>query len=230
MRVTDDWYFLSGIDVLASREVGGIVAFGDSVTDANVSTHDAFARWPDQLARRLVERGGKMFGIMNQGLGGNRILHDGRGDSGVKRFDHDVLTQPGVTHVVVLLGINDIRNRSGLKEEDVSAEDMIAGLNQIALRGRARGIKIFGGTLMPFEYEAFMGSIYTPAGEAKRGIVNAWIRNSGAFDAVIDFDKELRDPEHPLRMLPIYDNGDHLHPSDVGYNHMGDIIDLALFD
>lgn len=230
MRAMDDWYFLAGIDVQAPRNVGGIVAFGDSVTDANISTHDAFARWPDQLARRLVARKGRMFGIMNQGLGGNRILHDGRGDSGVKRFDRDVLAQPGVTHAIILLGINDIRNRGDVAQENVTADEMIGGLAQMALRAKARGIKVFGGTLLPFENEAFMGATYTAEKEGKRGRVNEWIRTGGAFDAVIDFDAQLRDPEHPLRMLPIYDNGDHLHPSDLGYNRMGDIIDLALFD
>ena len=229
-RMVDDWFFLSGIDVLAPRETGAIVALGDSITDGNISTYDAFARWPDQLARRMVARGGKMFGVINQGLGGNRILHDMRGDSGVKRFDRDVLAQPGVTHAIVVLGINDIRNRRGLAEEVVTAEEMIAGLRQMAMRARDRGIRIFGGTLTPFENETFMLGAYTPEGEAKRSAVNEWIRTSGAFHAVIDFDKGLRDPDHPARMLPIYDNGDHLHPSDAGYNRMGDLIDLSLFD
>ena len=229
-RVVDDWYFLCGIEVEAPTGVGGIVAFGDSITDGNISTYDAFCRWPDQLARRIIARGGRMFGVMNQGLGGNRILHDMRGDSGVKRFDRDVLAQPGVTHAIIVLGINDIRNRRGLKEEVVTAEEMISGLAQMAMRARARGIKTFGGTLTPFENETFMPGAYTHEGEAKRVAVNEWIRSGGAFDAVIDFDQALRDPEHPRRMLPIYDNGDHLHPGDNGLVRMGDVIDLALFD
>lgn len=229
-RIVDDWYFLCGIDVLAGADVGGIVALGDSVTDGNISSYDQFCRWPDQLARRLVARGGRMFGVMNQGLGGNRILHDVRGDCGVKRFDRDVLAQPGVSHAIVVLGINDIRNRGGLVEHIVTAQEMIAGLHQMALRARDRGIKIFGGTLTPFENETFLRGAYTAEGEAKRNAVNDWIRGSGTFDAVIDFDKELRDPDHWPRMLPIYDNGDHLHPSDLGYNRMGDVIDLSLFD
>ncbi len=229
-RVVDDWFFLSGVDVLSAPDVGGIVALGDSITDGNISTHDAFCRWPDQLARRLVARGGKMFGVMNQGLGGNRICHDMRGDSGLRRFDRDMLSQPGVTHGIVVLGINDIRNRRGVKEEVVTADDLIHGLNQMALRARARGIKLFGGTLTPFEHETFMLGAWTPEGEAKRLAVNEWMRGSGAFHAVIDFDRELRDPGHPARMLPVYDNGDHLHPGDVGYNRMGDVIDLGLFD
>jgi lysophospholipase L1-like esterase len=230
-RITDDWYFVSGIDVLAPAETGGVVALGDSLTDANISTHDAFCRWPDQLARRLVARGsGRPMGVMNQGLGGNRILHDIRGDSGLRRFDRDVLAQPGVTHAIVLLGTNDLRNRWAKPEEEVTAEPMIAGLKQMAVRAHARGIKIFGGTLMPFENETFLVGAWTPAREAVRQAVNAWIRDGSAFDAVIDFDQGVRDPEHPTRMLPIHDCGDHLHPSDAGYNRMGDIIDLSLFD
>jgi lysophospholipase L1-like esterase len=230
-RLTDDWYFVNGIDVMADMETGGIVALGDSLTDANISTHDAFCRWPDQLARRLVaRRDGRGLGVMNQGLGGNRILHDIRGDSGLRRFDRDVLAQPGVTHVIVLLGTNDLRNRWAKPDEEVTAEQMIAGLNQMAVRAHTRGIRIFGGTLTPFENETFLVGAWTPAREAVRQAVNAWIRDAGAFDAVIDFDKGVRDPEHPASMLPIYDCGDHLHPGDLGYNRMGDIIDLSLFD
>ena len=229
-RITDDWYFLSGIDVVAGRDVGGIVAVGDSITDGNISTHDAYCRWPDQLARRLIARGGRQFGVMNQGLGGNRILNDIRGHCGVRRFERDVIAMPAVTHAIVVLGINDIRNRRGLASENVTADGMIAGLKQMVLRAHASGIKIFGGTLGPFENETFLMGAYTLEGEAKRQAVNEWIRTGGAFDAVIDFDQELRDPSHPARMLPVYDCGDHLHPGDIGYNRMGDVIDLSLFD
>jgi lysophospholipase L1-like esterase len=229
-RITDDWYFVNGIDMWASADTGGIVTVGDSLTDANISTHDAFCRWPDQLARRLIARmDARAPGVMNQGLGGNRILHDIRGDSGLRRFDRDVLAQPGVTHAIVLLGTNDLRNRWAKPEEEVTAEQMIAGLKQLALRAQAHGIKIFGGTLTPFENETFLAGAWTPAREAVRQSVNAWIREGGAFDAVIDFDKGVRDPERPSSMLPSYDCGDHLHPSDLGYNRMGDIIDLSLF-
>src|SRR5205807_3797788 len=110
-NLTDQWFFLCGVDVLAPEEAGGVVALGDSLTDGNISTIDAFCRWPDQLARRLVQRGGRPIGVMNNGLGGNRILHDLRGDSGLRRLDRDVLAQPGVTHVIVMLGTNDLRNR-----------------------------------------------------------------------------------------------------------------------
>ena len=230
-RLTDDWYFVAGIDVLAPAPTGGIVALGDSLTDANISTHDAFCRWPDQLARRLIARAeGRALGVMNQGLGGNRILHDIRGDSGLRRFDRDVLAQPGVTHAIILLGTNDLRNRWAKPEEEVTAEQMIAGLKQMAVRAQTRGIRIYCGTLTPFEDETFLVGAWTPAREAVRQAVNAWIREGGAFDAVVDFDQGVRDPEHPARMLPIYDCGDHLHPSDLGYNRMGDIIELGLFD
>ncbi len=230
-RLADEWYFLCGIDVLAEAGTGGIVTLGDSLTDANISTLDAFCRWPDELARRLVARkGGRKFGVMNQGLGGNRILHDVRGDSGLRRFDRDVLAQPGLTHVIVMLGTNDLRNRWGKPEEEVTAPRMIAGLQQMVLRAHTRGIWIFGATLTPFENETFLPGAWTPAREATRQAVNTWIREGGAFDAVIDFDQGLRDPEHPTRMLPIYDCGDHLHPSDAGYNRMGDVIDLSLFE
>jgi lysophospholipase L1-like esterase len=230
-ETTESWVIVTGIEVEAAAGTGGIVCFGDSLTDANLSTLDANHRWPDQLARRLAARpGGRTFGIMNQGIGGNRILHDMRGDCGLKRFDRDVLSQPGATHAIVFLGINDIRFREDRAHEVVSAEEMTAGLAQLAYRAKARGLKIFGCTLLTFENETFLAGAYTAAGEAKRQAVNAWIREAGAFDAVIDFEKALRDPAHPTRMLPEYDCGDHLHPSDRGYDRLGDEIELRLFD
>jgi lysophospholipase L1-like esterase len=231
LKITDEWFFVSGIDVLASHETGCVVALGDSLTDANISTHDAYARWPDQLARRLAARpSGRQLGVVNQGLGGNRILHDLRGDSGLRRFDRDVLAQPGVTHAIVMLGTNDLRNRNAKPDEEVTAEQMIAGLHQMALRARARGIKLFGATLTPFGNETFLPGAWNPVRERHRVAVNGWIRESGALDGVVDFDQALRDPERPTQMLPIYDSGDGLHPSDLGYCRMGDAIDLALFD
>ena len=151
---------------------------------------------------------------MNQGLGGNRILHDIRGDSGLRRFDRDVLAQPGVTHVIVLLGTNDMRNRWAKPEEEVTADTMIAGLKQMALRAHARGIKIFAGTLTPFENETFLLGAWTPRTRSRAAGRERLDPRGGAFDAVVDFDAGMRDPEHPARMLPIYDCGDHLHPSD----------------
>ena len=229
-NLTDQWFFLSGVDVLAGSEVGGVVTLGDSLTDGNISTIDAFCRWPDQLARRLVERGGRPMAVMNQGLGGNRILHDIRGDSGLRRFDRDVLAQPGVTHAIVMLGTNDLRNRWAKPEEEVTGEQMIAGLKQMALRAQGRGIKIFGATLTPFGNETFMANAWNPTREKHRVALNTWMREGGAFDAVVDFDAAVRDPERPTQMLAMWDCGDGLHQSDRGYCHLADVIDLALFD
>jgi lysophospholipase L1-like esterase len=230
-KITDEWFFLSGIDVVATATTGGVVALGDSLTDANISTHDTYSRWPDQLARRLVgRRGGRPMAVMNQGLGGNRILHDLRGDSGLRRFDRDVLAQPGVTHAIVMLGTNDLRNRNGKPEEEVTAEQLIAGLNQMALRAQARGIKLFAATLTPFGNETFFPGAWNPVRERHRVAVNDWIRSSRTLAGFVDFDRALRDPERPTQMLPILDCGDGLHPSDLGYCKMGDAIDLALFD
>jgi lysophospholipase L1-like esterase len=233
-KLTDDWYFVCGVDVVAPADTLGIVAVGDSLTDANISTHDGHHSWPSQLARRLIARnsqgGGRPAAVMNQGLGGNRILHDVRGDSGLRRLDRDVIAQPGVTHAIIMLGTNDLRNRSAKSEEEVNAAQMIAGLKQIALRGQARGIKMLGCTLTPYWNETFLPGAWNPRRETVRQAVNAWLREGGAFDALIDFDQALRDPENPLRMVPRFDCGDHLHPSDLGYRTMGDAIDLALFD
>ena len=230
-RLTDDWYFVCGVDVVAPKETGAIVAVGDSLTDANISTHDGYHSWPSQLARRLVARQrGRVMAVMNQGLGGNRILHDIRGDSGLRRFDRDVLAQPGVTHTIIMLGTNDLRNRPGKPEEEVTAPQMIAGLKQFGVRGQARGIKVIGCTLTPFENETFLPGAWNPRREAERQEVNEWLRKTDAFDAIVDFDGALRDSDHPTRMLPVYDCGDHLHPSDLGYRAMGDAIDLSLFE
>jgi lysophospholipase L1-like esterase len=229
-NLTDQWFFLCGVDVLAPAQTGGVVAFGDSLTDGNISTIDAFCRWPDQLARRLVQRGGRPVAVMNNGLGGNRILHDLRGDSGLRRFDRDVLSQPGVTHVIVMLGTNDLRNRWAKPEEEVTGEQMIAGLQQMALRAHSRGLKVIGATLTPFGNETYMANAWNPARERHRVTVNDWIRASGAFDGVADFDVALRDPEIPTQMRAADDCGDGLHPSDSGYCKLGDAIDLALLE
>lgn len=228
-NLTDQWFFLCGVDVLAPRDTLGVVALGDSITDGNISTIDAFCRWPDQLARRLVARAGRSVSVMNNGLGGNRILHDIRGDSGLRRFDRDVLAQPGVTHVIVMLGTNDLRNRWAKPDEEVTAEQMIAGLQQMAQRAHAAGIKIIGATLTPFGNETYMANAWNPTREKHRVTVNTWIRQSGVFDAFADFDAALRDPAVPTQMRAVDDCGDGLHPSDVGYCKMGDAIDLGLF-
>jgi lysophospholipase L1-like esterase len=229
-NLTDQWFFLCGVDVLAPADAGGVVAFGDSLTDGNISTIDAFCRWPDQLARRLVQRGGRPVGVMNNGLGGNRILYDLRGDSGLRRFDRDVLSQPGVTHVIVMLGTNDLRNRWAKPEEEVTGEQMIAGLQQMVVRAHSRGLKIIGATLTPFGNETYMANAWNPTREQHRVALNAWIRESNAFDGVVDFDAALRDPEIPTQMRGVDDCGDGLHPSDSGYCKLGDAIDLAWLD
>ena len=227
---TEVFLFVTGIEVLAPHETGGIVAFGDSLTEGNISQLDANNRWPDQLARRLAARqNGRQLGVVNQGIGGGRLLHDGHGDSGLRRFDRDVLAQPGATHVIAALGVNDLRNSQGRADETVTADDLIGGLAQLAVRAHAAGLTAIAGTVLTWENETFNGGHYTPGGEAKRQALNAWIRGNGVFDAVIDFEAALRDPAHPTRMLPRWDSGDHLHPNDLGYRHMADSIDLALF-
>ena len=171
--LTDQWFFLCGVDVLAPAEAGGVVALGDSLTDGNISTIDAFCRWPDQLARRLAARAGRPIGVMNNGLGGNRILHDIRGDSGLRRFDRDVLAQPGVTHVIVMLGTNDLRNRWARPEEEVTGEQMIGGLKQMATRAHSAGVKIIGATRDPVWQRDLYGQrlepdTRTPPGHGQR--------------------------------------------------------------
>ncbi len=228
---TESWYFLSGVNVLASERSAAIVAIGDSITDGFGATVDANRRWPNRLAARLQARGGlRHVAVLNQGISGNRTLFDFIGPNALARFDRDVLSAPGARWVILLEGINNIGipGLFGLTSEVVSAEDIINGHRQMIARARERGLKIYGATLTPFEGTTFPG-YFTPEGEAKRQAVNAWIRHGREFDGVIDFDRVLRDPARPSRMLPAYDVGDHLHPNDAGYQAMADAIDLALF-
>ncbi len=227
------WVFLAGVDVQAPETTGLIVAFGDSITDGALSTTDANHRWPDILAGRLLASK-KSVAVIDAGIGGNRILHDARaevryGVSALARFDRDVLVQPGVRWVIILEGINDLGHYGPDTpvSEKPSAEDLIAGLKQMIERAHEAGIKVIGGTLLPFEGTA--GNYFTPEKEAKRKAINEWIRSSGAFDGVVDFDKAVRDPSQPDRMLPAYDSGDHLHPGDAGYKAMGEAVDLSFF-
>ena len=217
------WFLIARVEVVAPTNTGVIVAFGDSITDGARSTADMNARWPDHVARRLAARKNPAFAVVNAGIGGNRVLGDGAGVSALARFDRDVLMQTGVTHVIVLEGINDI----GIARNNPSpsADDLIAGHKQLIERAHARGLKIYGATLTPYEGAAY----FTPEGEAKRQALNQWIRTSGAHDGVIDFDMVTRDPAAPTKFLPAYDSGDHLHPGDAGYKAMGDAVDLALF-
>ena len=217
------WFLIARVEVSAPASTFGLVAFGDSITDGARSTTDTNNRWPDVLARRLAARKGTPVAIMNAGISGNRVLGDGAGLSALARFDKDVLMQTGVTHVVVMDGINDIGGARS--NPSPSAADLIAGHKQLIERAKARGLKIYGGTLTPFEGAAY----FTAEGEAKRTALNEWIRTSGAYDAVIDFDKATRDPAAPTKFLPAYDSGDHLHPNDAGYTAMGNLVDLALF-
>jgi lysophospholipase L1-like esterase len=217
------WFMIARVEVMAPAGTAAVVTFGDSITDGARSTADTNNRWPDQLARRLAARKGGGVAVLNAGISGNRVLGDGAGVSALARFDRDVLMQTGVTHVVVMEGINDI----GIARNNPSpsADDLIVGHKQLIDRAHARGLKIYGATLTPYEGAAY----YSPEGEAKRQALNNWIRTSKAYDGVIDFDMVTRDPAAPTKFLPAYDSGDHLHPGDAGYKAMGDAVDLALF-
>ncbi|CAM2944028.1 SGNH/GDSL hydrolase family protein [Saccharomonospora xinjiangensis] len=213
-------YFLSGVDVTA-RAKGSVVFFGDSITDGVVSSVDANLRYPDQVADRLLERPDPQeCGVLNSGISGNRLLTDAgsSGDSALSRFERDVVSRPGVRSVVLLEGINDIGGSRGA----VEPEQLIAVYRQFIARAHDAGIEVVGATLTPFEGAGY----YTEAGEADRQVVNEWIRTSGEFDAVVDLDAAVRDPEHPARFLPAYDIGDHLHPNDAGFAAMAEAIDL----
>jgi len=233
------WYFLGGVEVWASNGTAAVVALGDSITDGVGAKPGDYADWPDMLARRLAaEQGSPSRGVVNEGIGGNRILHDGAGVSALARLDRDVLAQPGVTDLIVMEGINDIgwphikpRAQSGAAptetpfvHEVVSAQDLIMGLQQIIDRAHGHGIRVFGVTLTPYEGADY----YTAGGEAIRQAVNKWIRTGGAFDGVFDFDAVVRDPNHPSQFRDGYHSGDHLHPSAIGYKAMADAIDLSV--
>ena len=218
------WHLLSRVDVAAPAQVDAIVTLGDSITDGSQSTPDTNNRWPNHLARRLLARNIRV-GVLNAGIGGNRLLNDGNSQSALARFDRDVLTQAAAKYLIVLIGINDIGNR----ERRATADDLIAGHRQLIARARARGFFVYGATLTPFEGATLSPDYYTPEGEATREALNRWIRTSGEYDAVIDFDAVLRDPDQPKRVRPQYSAPDHLHPSDAGYEALGNAMDLALF-
>jgi lysophospholipase L1-like esterase len=228
------WYWLEGVEVMAPMDATAIVALGDSITDGYNDTPDTNGSWPSVFAKRLRDRPGPRVAVLNLGISGNRILHDGIGTNALARFDTDVLAQPGARAVIVLEGTNDFglpaigRNSPNgapgpFAKEEVSADDVIVGLRQIIERARAHGLKVYGATLLPFEGAAY----FTPEGEAKRQAVNQWVRTGGAFDGVIDFDAVIRDPQHPSKMLAGLQSGDYLHPNNEGYKLMADSVDIS---
>jgi lysophospholipase L1-like esterase len=233
VRRVDHWYYISAIDVLAPEGSASVVALGDSITDGHGATTNGNDRWTDVLAERLQgSPATRQIGVLNQGIGGNHLLTDGTGPNALARLDRDVLAQTGARWLIVFEGINDIGGltRNGevsVAEHTALVDRMLAAYHQIITVAHAHGMRVIGATLTPY-----MGSGYYhpgPASEADRQAVNIWIRASGEFDAVIDFDAAARDRAHPDRFLPAYDSGDHLHPSPAGYRAMGNAVDLSLF-
>jgi lysophospholipase L1-like esterase len=228
-------HFLTGVEVEASRGAGTVVVLGDSITDGVGSTLDGDARWPDALATRLqAQRSTAAIAVVNAGIAGNRLLNDGKppfiGPSGLSRFERDALNAPGVRWIILLQGGNDVSAADMLTtpEDQVSAAQIIGGMKVLVARARARGIRIYGGTMLPREgvRKPFAN---TDAGREKRRAINAWIRTAGAFDGVIDFERALRDSARTDRLHPAFDSGDHLHPNDAGYAAMAAAVDLRLF-
>ena len=216
------WPFLTGVEVDVAAPV--LVAFGDSITDGLKSTSNANRRWPDYLARRLQGLGAAAgrAGVVNRGISANQLLRTEpgallAGRAGLERYERDVLATPGVRAVIVLIGINDISYYSA------SQASLADGYRQLIARGRARGIKVYGATLLPFEGSPY----YTSTREAIRQSVNRWLRTGAAFDGVVDFDAAMRDPARPTRLLPAIDSGDHLHPNDLGYQRMANVVPLG---
>jgi lysophospholipase L1-like esterase len=239
------WFFLSGLEVLAPGRITATLALGDSITDGVGATQGEYNDWPNLLANRLAAQNGlPPMAVVNTGIGGNRVLYDGAGVSALARFDRDVLAQPGITNIILLEGINDIgwprmklpsprpgdparsaaSTESPFAKELVSAQDIIAGYQQIIDRAHQHGIKVFIATLLPYEGADY----YTEDGEAIRAAVNQWIRTSSAADGYFDFDKAVRDPNRPTRFRDGYHSGDNLHPSAIGYKAMADAVDLAV--
>ncbi|WP_225810669.1 SGNH/GDSL hydrolase family protein [Streptomyces spinosus] len=226
---TTSWYYLAGMDVLSPTARGTVVAFGDSITDGYHSSNGTYTRWPDFLGRRLGSGPGpQKLSVVDAGIGGNRVLTDvpnqWQGVSALKRFGHDALGQPGVKDVILFEGINDIGNNAGPDGRPLTAQDLIDGYRTLIGQAHAAHVNIIGATLMPDEGNGY----YTPEAERIRQSVNQWIRTSGAFDGVIDFDRAMRDPANPAALDPAYDSGDHIHPNDEGMKAMADAIDLRL--
>jgi lysophospholipase L1-like esterase len=228
---TQQYYWLSSVEVVASADAAAIVAFGDSITDGARSTPDTNNSWPALLAARLrANKATANIAVVNEGIGGNRLFTDAVGLAGVSalaRFDRDVLSHPGVKWLMVLEGINDIGTLGAATPPatPVTSDALIWVLRQIIARAHAHGIKVIGCTLTPYEGAGYARE----SGEVIRETVNRWIRTSGAFDAVVDFDAATRDPNNPKRLRPEFDPGDHLHPNDAGYTAMAAAVDLSLF-
>ena len=229
-KTMEHWYQVSGVDVSSPVPTGAVVTLGDSITDGHGSTTNENDRWPDVLAARMqADKSARTMGVLNEGIGGNRLLLDGLGPNALARFDRDVLAQTAVRAVIVLEGVNDLGTLT--RDHDVSAEEHAAlvrriegAYSQMIERAHAHGIRVIGATILPYG-----GSQYYhpgPESEADRQAINAWIREVGHFDAVVDFDKLTRDPAHPDHLLPAYDSGDGLHPGPAGYKAMGDAMPL----
>jgi lysophospholipase L1-like esterase len=218
---------LSGVEVRTERPAPVIVAFGDSITEGVSASPAGPGGWPERLLRRLVDVSSP-WSVVNAGIGGNRLLYRGSGPSGLERLDADALAVPGAQCLIVLEGINDIGRpmRSAYAHEAITADDLVAGYRQIIARAHAAGIKVVVGTILPFEGSPY----FSDAGETVRQQVNTWVRTAGEADGMIDFDRAVRDPASPSRLLPRYDSGDRLHPSDAGYETMAGSIPLDLCD
>ncbi|RKR85950.1 lysophospholipase L1-like esterase [Micromonospora pisi] len=228
---TDHWYLLSGVEVWSGDGTSAAVLLGDSLTDGRGSTTNTNNRWPDQLLRRLGSHpGGRGVAILNQAAGGNRVLTDGLGPSALARLDRDVLAQSGVRRLVVFEGVNDIGTAEATEAAQRRvADDLVTAYDQLVVRAHAHGIRVYGATLLPFGGN---GAYDDPAGlrERARQRVNDWIRTSGRFDDLLDFDRVVRDPGDPRRLVGAYDDGDHLHLSPTGYRALADAVPLRLFD
>jgi lysophospholipase L1-like esterase len=221
--ITGQYYWLAGVDVLAPAEASLVVALGDSITEGFRSTPNENRTWPDRFSARLMaNKATANVAVVNQGIGGNRLLRDGTGASALARLDRDVFSQAGVKWMIVLETINDIGHSN---TEPASADDLIAGFKQIVHRAHEVGIKVVGCTLPPYEGASY----YSEAGEATRQAVNKWIRAQGSFDAFADFEAATQDKTNPKKLRAEFDPGDHLHLNDAGYQAMADSIDLAIF-